>query len=439
MPYLKKENNSYKESDSGKKAPFVLQLKRGSSTTEKAKNTELLPGEVFFEKDTGFLYINNNLSNKKVSELNPVNIGYIQNIEVASSIVDENIKIACVKKDDSTSLKEGILYYRTLNSITDYLSENIKVVANQLQGTVSISSGGTGAANQQGAFYNLLNNLQTKQDAIQDNSQLLLKSSNNFSETDSIYYKEASSFVSYIEKKINLSNITNGTLSTENLSVINIEKGGTGATTEKGAEYALIGGMSKVTSEISDDNVELVYKYTSPSDTTGVLYSRTVGSLANYITNKIPVASYIGKGTVQIGNGISVSDGTISVTKDNIIGQLGYTPPNMSFDAGDGYLLLGGFKICWGQMIVKYAATSTDTSTKLHYYGDSTSITYGTFPLTYSFVPRVTLTVQQATTKIYNVELSEVTTTGITKLRIHRESSFTDNTGLIVNYIAIGF
>lgn len=423
MPYIEKENNSYKESKSGIETPLRLLLKRGTSTNNTVKNLELAPGECFFEKDTGFLYVNNlSDTNKKISSLNPINIGYVQNIEEASTQVDDNVKLACIKKEDGESLKSGVLYFRTLKSIADYLSLNAEISVNQLQGIIPIVSGGTGSNTSQGAFYNLLSNLSTAESAIQDDNQILLKVKDNFSETNSIYYKEASSFIPYIENKINLSNVNNG--------IVALNNGGTGATTAKGAEFAIVGSMNKVTSDISDDSIELVLKYKEPNATDGVLYSNSVGTLAKYILNKIQNGSYIGKGIVQIGAGITATnEGVISVTKDNIVGQLGYTPPNMTFNSGNGYLQFGNYKICWGQFTTpKYTANLFQ----------DVVLTGVNFASSFTSTPTVFLQ-SNSYQGVVDMQPTTVTNYGITSVRIHRHFASTSQVdGVTASYIAIG-
>ena len=64
-----------------------------------------------------------------------------------------------------------------------------------------------------------------------------------------------------------------------------ITKGGTGATTAKGAEYNILKGMSESTEAITDDTA-VVFKQTSPSATNGVTIWKKASLLWNYIKAK---------------------------------------------------------------------------------------------------------------------------------------------------------
>ena len=103
---------------------------------------------------------------------------------------------------------------------------------------------------------------------------------------------------------------------------------------------------------------------------------------------------------------------------------------------GSGFCDFGGMRVCWGQMLVKYAAT---TASGAHYYGDSTSISGGTFKRTFYDAPRVSLIVRQATTAVLGLEAVDVSATGINTIRVHRATNHTDTSGLLVDYIAVGF
>ena len=104
-------------------------------------------------------------------------------------------------------------------------------------------------------------------------------------------------------------------------------------------------------------------------------------------------------------------------------------------DVGDGYIRLGNALVCRGQMLVKYAAT---TAAGNSYYGDSTAIAGGTFAHTFASPPTIALTVRQGTTSMLEIEAVDVSATGINALRIHRANSYTDETGVPVDYIAVG-
>lgn len=103
---------------------------------------------------------------------------------------------------------------------------------------------------------------------------------------------------------------------------------------------------------------------------------------------------------------------------------------------GENFIQIKDFKFCWGQMKVKYSATTAASGSS--YYGDSTSISGGTFGVEFSNAPTINLTVRQGTTSMLEVEAVDVSTTGINTVRIHRANSYTDNSGVLVDYIAVG-
>ena len=82
-----------------------------------------------------------------------------------------------------------------------------------------------------------------------------------------------------LEKKVDkdLANAT-GTLLVAN--------GGTGATTAKGAQNALLSDMQTETTAM-DDTTEFVMKYGTPTDTKGALFKRSATLVWNYIKDKI--------------------------------------------------------------------------------------------------------------------------------------------------------
>lgn len=107
-----------------------------------------------------------------------------------------------------------------------------------------------------------------------------------------------------------------------------------------------------------------------------------------------------------------------------------------NLSSGNGWMRIGSYKICWGSMTVKYAAT---TASGNHYYGSATSISGGTFASAFSSVPTsVILTTGVGTTSMFGVEVSAVTASAITGLRIHRANSYTDTAGVKIYYVAFG-
>ena len=75
-----------------------------------------------------------------------------------------------------------------------------------------------------------------------------------------------------------------GTASTLS-STLPINKGGTGATTAKAAEYNILNGITEVSDAIGDDTL-FTMKYITTNTTNGVLHSRKASLLWNYIKSK---------------------------------------------------------------------------------------------------------------------------------------------------------
>ncbi|MBQ9083101.1 MAG: hypothetical protein IJY28_06350, partial [Clostridia bacterium] len=110
--------------------------------------------------------------------------------------------------------------------------------------------------------------------------------------------------------------------------------------------------------------------------------------------------------------------------------------PISNFDCLPNTIILGKHQIYWGQMRVKYAAT---TASGAIFYGDSTSIENGVFNYcSFTEPPTVHLTLRQGTTSVICLAATEVDTEGIKSIRIHRATSYTDTEGILVDYIAVG-
>lgn len=189
----------------------------------------------------------------------------------------------------------------------------------------------------------------------------------------------------------------------------------------------------KFYAEKSPDNLELVHLATIGMNGNG-LYIKYADS-----DDHVVFVNCNGGNGVVLGseNSMTIIEGADIRIGEKAIwsnSDVGYNSSGL-YD-GSGYADFGSFKICWGQMAVKYAATTAASGSS--YYGDSTSISGGTFKKAFYDPPAVTLTVRQGTTSMLEVEAVSVSTTGINKLRIHRANSYTDTTGVLVDYIAIG-
>lgn len=88
------------------------------------------------------------------------------------------------------------------------------------------------------------------------------------------------------KQKHKASDITSGTFSTERLPVMPIAKGGTDADTANAAQFNLLGGMTYLDEDLTDDsNVVMAYK--TPTAEGGVTYKVKAKRLWNYINAKI--------------------------------------------------------------------------------------------------------------------------------------------------------
>lgn len=97
--------------------------------------------------------------------------------------------------------------------------------------------------------------------------------------------------------------------------------------------YAYDGSTAKTLTIKAGSNI------TVTGDTSGNI------TIANNYSYSLPTATSSVKGGVIVGSNISVSAGTISLTKENVVSALGYTPPssdtNTTYSAGTGLSLSG--------------------------------------------------------------------------------------------------
>ena len=110
----------------------------------------------------------------------------------------------------------------------------------------------------------------------------------------------------------NAKNLANAT------GTLPIANGGTGATTAKGAQNALLSDMQTETTAI-DDSTEFVMKYGTPTDTKGALFKRSATLVWNYIKDKI--SSVLGLTATAYGGKAStaeIADKTVNDITINI-------------------------------------------------------------------------------------------------------------------------
>ena len=125
-----------------------------------------------------------------------------------------------------------------------------------------------------------------------------------------------------------------------------VANGGTGATTAKGAQNALLSDMQTETTAI-DDSTEFVMKYGTPTDTKGALFKRSATLVWNYIKDKISSVlgltkeNYGGKASTAEIADKTVNDITINIPFVQESGQyvipLGNIPEPTSKETNSPY------------------------------------------------------------------------------------------------------
>lgn len=113
------------------------------------------------------------------------------------------------------------------------------------------------------------------------------------------------------------SDITSGTFTAERLPVIPLDKGGTGATTAKGAQAALLSDMNETDAALTDTST-LIFKYSNPGASTGAVFGKKAPLVADYVKKKIQESMTPGMVTICNSNGVLTTSSTVST------GELGY-------------------------------------------------------------------------------------------------------------------
>ena len=146
---------------------------------------------------------------------------------------------------------------------------------------LAVSKGGTGAVTSLAANYNLLNS------ATQRASNTVIKD-----DTNAAFFTEAPSTTAGALQKIPFLAVWNYivakiryTFGFSSSNVLPISHGGTGATTAKAAQNALLGNMNEVTTD-STDTSEFVMCFTDPTDNNGAVCKRKAPHVWNWIKTK---------------------------------------------------------------------------------------------------------------------------------------------------------
>lgn len=135
-------------------------------------------------------------------------------------------------------------------------------------------------------------NLKNKQDAITglSNSMVMICDSSGNIRTSSTVSTGDLQALSGIDS--NIQTQLDGKEPT--ITTLPLEKGGTGATTAKGASAKILGDMAETTTALTDVSM-LVFKYSNPSSDTGAVFYKKAPLLADYIDEKLKVGEKIPK------------------------------------------------------------------------------------------------------------------------------------------------
>ena len=171
---------------------------------------------------------------------------------------------------------------------------------------IPVENGGTGASTAREAEYNIFKDMASTASSMSDMDQIAMVYTSPDASKGVFLYRQALLFWNYIKSKISsVLGLTatnykgtaakatadaNGNTITETYvaktDVIAVDKGGTGATTAKEAQYNLLNDMNTVTTDFVDTSL-IASVYTEPKATTGTICKRTALAFWNYIKSKI--------------------------------------------------------------------------------------------------------------------------------------------------------
>lgn len=192
-----------------------------------------------------------------------------------------------------------------------------------------------------------------------------------------------------------------------------VAHGGTGGTTAAAARSSLA-----VPGVKTDGNY---WGLTSPQGESDIFFRVPTQGIIPWTRNDSAGEGYVGTSTWKFKEVWAINGNFNNIT------------------GGSGWLRVGSQLICWGTFTKPYNATTGATS---NYYGDMSGKTSGyltKYPVYFSSTPiSVSITGNQATTQIVNLEAYGYNRYGITDVRVHRTNSFNDTAGLKVSWIAFG-
>ena len=270
-----------------------LNSTNGNIKNAEVENLNATEGTVDTLESTTSTVTNGNIKNAKVESLNVTKNAEIKKLHATEGTVDTlNLTNCNIKNADIENLHTNKLTW-DLPNIDVINAETIKLHATE--GTVDTLNSTNG---------NIINAEVEKLNVTTEIKVGNFKTEEPIFSNAVVGYDENGKMIpikiAELEEKVDkdLANAT-GTLPVAN--------GGTGATTAKGAQNALLSDMQTETTAI-DDSTEFVMKYGTPTDTKGALFKRSATLVWNYIKDKI--SSVLGLTSTKY-NGTAVTSNKI--------------------------------------------------------------------------------------------------------------------------------
>ena len=249
-----------------------LNSTNGNIKNAEVENLNATEGTVDTLESTTSTVTNGNIKNAKVENLNVTKNAEIKKLHATEGTVDTlNLTNCNIKNADIENLHTNKLTW-DLPNIDVINAETIKLHATE--GTVDTLNSTNG---------NIINAEVEKLNVTTEIKVENFKTEEPILSNAVVGYDENGKMIpikiAELEKKVD-KDLTNAT------GTLPIANGGTGATTAKGAQNALLSDMQTETTAI-DDSTEFVMKYGTPTDTKGALFKRSATLVWNYIKDKI--------------------------------------------------------------------------------------------------------------------------------------------------------
>lgn len=211
---------------------------------------------------------------------------------------------------------------------------------------LAVSKGGTGAVTAKAAQYNLLNNIgETAAASAYDTTKFAFKTDEASSANGVLRTITGLKVWTYIADKIR------STFGFSSSNVLPISHGGTGATTEKAAQNALLGNMNELTTDSSDTS-EFVMCYTDPTNSNGAVFKRKASYVWNWIKTKAD-AVYLPKAGGTVSGKLTLSGGSDYIGNDYYIAYPGGGSFNTQTTSLTGFLKII-LPVSWNSTMLKF-------------------------------------------------------------------------------------